>query len=57
MSYQPQQISYEQQQLRQIQTAAFLETTVSVLLAVALGAWVVSQLKKAFRGEEVERPF
>lgn len=30
---------------------------VDILILIALGSWVLSQAKKAWRGEEIEKPF
>lgn len=52
---QPQQIQPVQAPLGQI-TAESFTTVVGVLMSVWVGAWVLSQVIKVFKGEEVEKP-
>lgn len=40
----------------QVQTQ-LVQGVISFLIVVYLGAWVLSQVKKAFKGEEVDKPF
>ena len=58
MTYQSQQQIQPYQQSQPLQVEAqFWQGVVSFLITVALGAWVLSQMGKALRGEEVEKPF
>jgi len=34
-----------------------IAVVVNVMILIALGSWAFSQVKKAVKGEEVERPF
>lgn len=56
MIYEPPQIQTYQAQPFQVE-AQFWQGVVSFLIILSLGTWVVSQMTKVFRGEEVEKPF
>jgi len=52
----PQPQSYPVAQTSEVQ-AQWLQGLVAVMGAVAMAAWAFSQVRKAFKGEEVEKPF
>lgn len=52
--YNPVQYSPAQYQVMQWQ--AIFDVLVGVMVVVAMGAWVLSLVKKAFKGEEVPFP-
>lgn len=52
---QPQQIQPVQAPLGQV-TPQSLQAALAVIMAVWAGAWVLSQVIKVFKGEEVEKP-
>jgi len=53
-SYLPQQ--YNQTQLQPLFWQELIAIAVNIMILVALGAWAFSQAKKAWKGEEIERP-
>jgi hypothetical protein len=44
------------QPLQPLQWQAFVGIAIDVMILVALGAWAFSQVKKAWKGEEVKLP-
>ena len=44
-------------QPQQVEPYGFLTGTVSVLLIALFAFWVLQQILKVFKGEEIERPF
>jgi hypothetical protein len=55
MSYQPQQYySYYPAEYQPQFWQALVAGVIDIVIMIALGAWALSLVKKAFRGEEVE---
>jgi hypothetical protein len=54
MSNMPQQIYYYPAQYQAQQWQVIVGGVIDVVILIALGAWALSLVKKAFRGEEVE---
>ena len=55
MTQQP--ISYPSSAPQPLFWQGLVAVMVNVMILMAFGAWTFSQLKKAAKGEEVERPF
>jgi hypothetical protein len=56
MSYMPQQYGYEPSAYQPLFWQAAFGVLLDIIILVAMGAWALSVVKKAFRGEEVELP-
>jgi hypothetical protein len=54
-SYLPQQ--YGQTQLRPLFWQELIAIAVNIMILVAIGSWIFTQITKVRRGEEIERPF
>lgn len=50
-------MSYPQNQVQPLFWPELIAAMVDILIVIAIGVWLFSQAKKAWRGEEVERPF
>ncbi len=54
-NYLPQQ--YGQTRFQPLFWQELIAVAVNVMILVAIGSWIFSQVKKVAKGEEVERPF
>jgi len=54
-SYLPQQ--YGQSQLQPLFWKELIAIAVNIMILVAIGSWIFSQIMKVRRGEEIEKPF
>ena len=50
-------MSYQTQQIQPLAWQTLITVMINFLILIAIGVWVFSQAKKAWRGEEVEKPF
>lgn len=53
----PQPQSYPVVQTSEVQTQQVIQGIIAVIGAIGAAAWAYSQVRKAVKGEEVEKPF
>jgi uncharacterized membrane protein len=56
MNQYPQDYYYTPAEYQAVQWQGFLGTLMGIVMLVAMAAWAFSQVKKAFKGEEVKYP-
>ena len=56
MNQYPQEYYYSPAEYQAMQWQGILGTLMGVVMLVAMGAWAFSQVRKAFKGEEVKYP-
>ncbi|AMU85968.1 hypothetical protein [Dehalococcoides mccartyi] len=56
MNQYPQDYYYTPAEYQAAQWQGFLGTLMGIVMLVAMAAWAFSQVKKAFKGEEVKYP-
>jgi hypothetical protein len=56
MSQYPQEYYYYPDQYQVMQWQGILGTLMGIAILIAMGAWALSLVRKAFKGEEIEFP-